>query len=454
MKKFWKLTIAFGAVAASAALLGARGTAQAGWTVTEAAKPYAGTTIKAVYLDRPGYKAAAKLVPEFEKLTGIKVENEVIPYENTREKMVLDFTSKAGTYDVALTDVVWVGEYAANGWLTPLEKFTSDPKLADPALNLKGFFPILLDSFGTWDKKLYGIPFDNYAGLLFYNKCMLEKAGFKSPPKTWDELMKVYAPKLTNKAKGQYAYALQSRRGETQSADSFMRMLWPFGGSLIDAKTFEPNLLSAASQKGLQFRQDLAKYMPDGIVDYDHNEAVNALAQGKVAMITEWSAFNGTLNDPASSKIGKCLAVSTEPAGPAGIKGALGGFSYGVNAFSDEKKQAAAYLFIQWITSEAKAKDYVRAGGVSARTSAYTDPAIQKAFPFTVPMVKAWNQGNPVFRPRFPEWPAISEVIAQIGTEMQLGKVSVKDGSTQINAKVKEILGKAGYYDGKKPKLQ
>jgi multiple sugar transport system substrate-binding protein len=139
MKKFWKLTIAFGAVAASAALLGARGTAQAGWTVTEAAKPYAGTTIKAVYLDRPGYKAAAKLVPEFEKLTGIKVENEVIPYENTREKMVLDFTSKAGTYDVALTDVVWVGEYAANGWLTPLEKFTSDPKLADPALNLKGF---------------------------------------------------------------------------------------------------------------------------------------------------------------------------------------------------------------------------------------------------------------------------------------------------------------------------
>ena len=100
--------------------------------------------------------------------------------------MVLDFTSKAGTYDVALTDVVWVGEYAANGWLTPLEKFTSDPKLADPALNLKGYFPILLDSFGTRDKKLYGIPFDNYAGLLFYNRCMLEKARFKSPPSVPD----------------------------------------------------------------------------------------------------------------------------------------------------------------------------------------------------------------------------------------------------------------------------
>lgn len=436
-----------------AALVGGAAWAQ-GWSLADAAKPYTGTQIKAIFLDRPGYKAAAQLIPEFEKITGIKVNTEVIPYENTREKIVLDMAAQGGEYDVVLTDVVWIGEFASNGWLVPLEKFYSDPKLADPALNLKGFFPVLLDSFGTWDKKVYGLPFDNYAGLLFYNKCMLQKAGFNKPPATWDELLKTYAPKLTNAKAGTYAFALQSRRGETQSADSFMRVLWPFGGSLINPETFEPNLLSPASQRGLQFRQDLMRYMPPGIVDYDHNEAVNALAQGKVAMITEWSAFNGTLTDPKSSKLGSCLGVATEPAGPAGIKGALGGFSYGVNAFSPAERQAAAYLFIQWITSEAKAKDYVRAGGVSARMSVYKDPAIQKQFPFTVPMVKAWEQANPVFRPRFPEWPSISEVIAQTGTEMMLGKVSVKDGAAQINAKVKEILQKAGYYDGKKPKLQ
>jgi multiple sugar transport system substrate-binding protein len=68
--------------------------------------------------------------------------------------------------------------------------------------------------------------------------------------------------------------------------------------------------------------------------------------------------------------------------------------------------------------------------------------------------VKSWQQGNPIFRPRFPEWPQISEVIAQIGTEMMLGKVSVEDGARMINTKVREILSKAGYYDGRKPKLQ
>jgi multiple sugar transport system substrate-binding protein len=422
------------------------GAAQA-WTLEEAAAPYKGTTIKAIFLDRPGYAAAIKMLPDFEKRTGIKVSYETIPYENSRERQVLNFTS-GEEQDVVLTDVVWVGEFAGNGWLEPVKTFTDDPKLADPDLKLEGFFPILLESFGTWDKQVYGLPFDNYSGLLFYNKCMLKDAGFDKPPATWDELLKVYAPKLTDAAKGKYAYALQSRRGETQSADSFMRFLWPFGGSLLDAK-FKSNLNSKESQAGLQFRQDLMKYMPPGIVDYDHNEAVNALAQGNVAMITEWSAFYSTLADPKKSKITDCLAVATEPKGVAGLKPALGGFSLGVNSAADDKHKAAAWLFIQWVTSEAQAKTYLDAGGVSGRTSVYKDADVQKKYPFVAPMVVSWDGGVPDYRPRFPQWPEISEVVGENGTAIMLGKTSVEAGAKTIGARVEEILGKAGYYDGK-----
>ena len=58
-----------------------------------------------------------------------------------------------------------------------------DPEITDPKLNLQGFFPLLLDAFGTWDGTVYGLPFDNYSGLLFYNRCMLEEAGFDGPPR-------------------------------------------------------------------------------------------------------------------------------------------------------------------------------------------------------------------------------------------------------------------------------
>jgi multiple sugar transport system substrate-binding protein len=419
------------------------------WTLEEAAKPYKGTTIKAIFLDRPGYAAAIKLLPQFEKATGIKVQFETVPYENSREREVLSFTS-GDELDVVLTDVVWIGEFAGNGWLEPIKTFTGNPALADPALNLEGFFPILLKSFGGWGDDTYGLPFDNYSGLLFYNKCLLKDAGFDAPPATWDELLHTYAPKLTDAKKGQYAYALQSRRGETQSADSFMRMLWPFGGSLLDAN-FKSNLNSKESQAGLQFRQDLMKFMPPGIVDYDHNEAVNALAQGKVAMITEWSAFYGTLADPGKSTITSCLAVATEPKGPAGLKPALGGFSLGVNANSSDEKKAAAWLFIQWVTSDAMAKPYLEAGGVSGRSAVYKEADIQKRYPFVQPMVTSWEGGVPDYRPRFPEWPAVSEVIGEHGTNMMLGKLSVSEGANTIGARVEEILGKAGYYKGDKP---
>ena len=417
MRKF--LYASLSAVALLAGAVSLPSAALADWLET-AAQPFKGKEINVIFLDRPGYRAIIKLLPEFEKKTGIKVNYEIVPYENTREKQVLNFTS-SGDLTIALVDLVWIGEFAENGWITPIDEFTADKSITDPNLNLTGFFPLLIDAFGSWGGKTYGLPFDNYSGLLFYNSCQLKEAGFEKPPATWDELMKDYAPKLTDASKNHYAFALQSLRGETQSADSFMRVLWPFGGSLLN-KEFKSNLLSSESQKGLAFRQDLMKYMPPGIVSFDHAEAVNALAQGQVSMITEWSAFYGTLTDPTTSKFGDCLAVAPEPAGPAGRLPALGGFSLAVAEQAPDDHKKASWIFIQWATSEEIARPYVEAGGVSGRTSIYEQPDIKAKYKFVEPMVASWQKGVPEFRPRFPAWPAISEVVAEWGSKMHAGR--------------------------------
>ncbi len=449
VKRKFRAFISFMALAA--AIAGMSKPALADWLET-AAEPLKGTEISGIFLDRPGYRAIIKLLPEFEKKTGIKVNYEIVPYENTREKEVLNFTSQ-GDLTMALVDLVWIGEFAESGWIDPIENFTKDASITDPNLNLDGFFPLLLDAFGSWGGVTYGLPFDNYSGLLFYNSCQLKEAGFDKPPETWEEVKDVYGPKLTDTSKNQYAFALQSLRGETQSADSFMRMLWPFGGSLLD-KEFKSNLMSKESQAGLQFRQDLMKVMPPGIVSYDHAEAVNALAQGQVSMITEWSAFYGTLTDPATSKLGDCLGVAPEPSGPAGRLPALGGFSLAVASQASEEQKKATWLFIQWATSEDIAKAYVEAGGVSGRMAVYEDADIKAKYKFVEPMVASWQKGVPEFRPRFPAWPAISEVVAEWGSKMMLGEVSVEGGAKEIGTRTEDILGKEGYYDGKKQLLQ
>ncbi len=420
-------------------------------SLERAAQPYRGVTITASFLPRPGYEAAIALIPEFERATGIHVKWESIYDEKMRSALVSDFTSGAPRFDVVLTDVVWIGEFASAGWLTPLDTFTRDQALADPDLDLDDFFPILRAALGTWNEQLYGLPFDNYSGLLFYNRCMLRKAGFDRPPETWQELKDVYGPALTRG--GKYAFALQSHAGETQSCDSFMRFVWPFGGSLLDPE-FQPSLSSKESLTGLRFRQELLRYMPPGVVEWEHEDTVKALAEGRVALITEWSGWYKWLADPGTSRITRCLGVALEPAGPAGRKPALGGFSLGVSARSSPERKAAAWLFIQWITSKAKARDFIEKGGVPGRRSVYQDATLRRQHPYFEPLALSWERyGNPLYRPRFEEWHAISRIISETGTKMMRGDVGVEEGARSLDSQIRYVLFESGYYK-EKPRLQ
>jgi multiple sugar transport system substrate-binding protein len=177
--------------------------------------------------------------------------------------------------------------------------------------------------------------------------------------------------------------------------------------------------------------------MPEGIVAYDHSEVVNALAQGYVAMLTEWSAFYSTLASPETSKLGDCLAVAPEPTGPTGRKPALGGFSLAVATRADDVEKAAGYLFIQWVTSKANAGRYLAMGGVPTRQSSYADPALAATYKFIPALVESWKEGVLEFRPRFAEWPAITEIVREYGTKIMLGEVSFEEGAKTIGEKVR-----------------
>ena len=420
------------------------------WNLKDAAAPYAGTTIDVVFLLRPGYEAIEAMLPAFEEETGINVNIIKHPYENALGEQVRDFVA-GGDLDIALIDLVWIGNFAENEWVLPLaevqEKF---PDIVDPNLDMDDFFPLVLNAFGGWNDTVYGLPFDNYSGLMFYNRCMLEEAGFDGPPETWMELKDTYGPALTKD--GKYAFALQSKRNETQSADSFARVIWPFGGSFLD-ENFRSNLMSEGSQAGLKFRQDLMQYMPDGIVAYDHAETVNGFAQGDVAMITEWSAFYSTVVSPETSTVAECVEIAPEPMGPAGRKPALGGFSLAVASQADDAEQAAAYLFIQWATSKDNAREYLERGGVPARQSVYMEDGLEE-FKFVPALVESWQDGVPEFRPRFAEWPEITEIVQEWGTKMMLGEVTTEEGAQEIGTRMEDVLDAAGYYSGEKPLLQ
>ncbi len=427
----------WGFAAAAAAVLGVAGVAHAdSWSLAQAAAPYKGVSITVVGLDRPSYQAAQKLTPEFEKETGIHVTWDIFPYEDTLKEETLNFFSNSQQFDAILSDVVWPVNFADPGWVVPMKHFTENPQLADPDLDLKDFFPVWLASFTVHDQ-LYALPFDSYAGLLYYNKSMLKAAGFTAPPATWQELRDVYLPKLTDKSKGVYGYAVQSARGETQTADSFTRFLWPWGGQYLNIADKKILVNDAQAQAGITFRQSLLPYMPDGIVSDDHAQVVALMAQGKLAMITEWSAFDSTL----SQSLGDNLGIAVEPKGPNAAYSAFGGFAYMVSAQIPEKQQDATYLFIQWLTSKAEAKPLIDGGAVLGRISADTDPAAQAAHPNLAPMVATWQTAAvPDWRPQLECYPGFSDIVSDWGSRIELGQVSVKSGLDSMAASLTKSM--------------
>jgi multiple sugar transport system substrate-binding protein len=414
------------------------------WSLEEAAEPYEGTTITVVGLERPSYKAAQELTPQFEKRTGINVEWVSFPYESSLKAQTLNFVSNSQQFDLILTDVVWPVTFAESGWVQPLTHFTNDEDLVDPELDLDDFVDIWRAAF-TIDGKLYGLPFDSYSGLLYYNKKLLKEAGFDGPPETWQELKDVYGPKLTDRDKGQYAFALQSAKGETQTADSFTRMLWPFGARYFDADAEKMTLTSDAARKGIQYREDLADYMPDGIVSDNHSQVVQAMGQGKIAMITEWSAFYTTLKD---SKIGDDLGIAMEPKGPDGRYAAFGGFAYMISSQVPEERQDAGWLFAQWLTSKEMARPLIREGAVVAREGANSDPEIQEAYPYLEPMLETWKTSSvPDWRPQLRCYPKFSELVSDWGTRIQMGDVSVEEGLEGMNQRLGRYMDQSNCWD-------
>ncbi|MBN9010230.1 MAG: extracellular solute-binding protein [Rhizobiales bacterium] len=127
------------------------------------------------------------LIPEFEKLTGIKVTMESYAQDEFMNKRLVDLSSGAGTFDIVMMDQAIV-QYAGANWIEPLDSYFSDPKVVDAAAyDMADFLPSMIKD-GKVDGKLFGIPISGEAQILYYRKDLLDAAGV-TVPTNMDELL-------------------------------------------------------------------------------------------------------------------------------------------------------------------------------------------------------------------------------------------------------------------------
>lgn len=184
------------------------------------------TTLNALFMAQAAYSEAdvRAMTDAFAKANpDIKVNLEFVPYEGLHDKTVLAQGSGGG-YDVVLFDVIWPAEYAANNVLLDVTDRVTDE------MN-KGVLP------GAWttveyDGKRYGMPWILDTKYLFYNKEILEKAGIKQPPKTWEELSE-QATAIKDKGLLESPIAWSWSQAEAAICD-YTTLVSAYGGKFLD----------------------------------------------------------------------------------------------------------------------------------------------------------------------------------------------------------------------------
>ncbi|MEJ2635415.1 MAG: sugar ABC transporter substrate-binding protein [Calditrichia bacterium] len=142
------------------------------------------------------------LIPDFEKShPGITVKVQMIPWTAAQEKLITAYASD-NLPDVFQLGNTWVPQFVALGAIGELDERIKSSKI----IGEDNYFPGIWDT-NIIDGAVYGIPWYIDTRVLFYRTDVLRKAGFNSPPQTWEELYQA-SKRIKEMFKGQEKYAI------------------------------------------------------------------------------------------------------------------------------------------------------------------------------------------------------------------------------------------------------
>ena len=241
---------------------------------------------------------------------------------------------------------------------------------------LQGFYPAFMENSQTGGKT-WGIPFQRSTIVLYYNKEMFKEAGLdpNHPPETWKEMAE-YAQKLTKRD----ASGKVTQWGVQIPASGFP--YWLFQGlttengvQLMNAAGTETYYDKPAVIEAVQYWVDLtAKYKahPEGIVEW--GTTPKDFFERKVAMM--WTTTGNLTNVRSNAKFefGVAMLPANKRRGSP-----TGGGNFYLFKQTKPEQQAAAFKFVKWITSPARAAQWgIDTGYVAVRPDAWETPEMKK----------------------------------------------------------------------------
>src|ERR1700737_4142519 len=312
-------------------------------------------------------RAAAE---EWAQKTGNKVEYISRPNDASATLQLFQqyWAAKSGDVDIFMVDVIWQGIAAAHA--VDLKKYYKEDEI-------KAFFPRIIQN-NTVGGNLVGWPWFTDAGLLYYRTDLLEKYGYKEPPKTWEELTEM-AKKIQDgerKDKPDFqGFVFEGKASESVTCNA-IEWVYSYGGGTIIDPDRKVTINNPNAIKALEAAKSwVGTISPQGVVSYGEEEARNIWQNGGAAFMRNWPYAYALSADPKSPISGKFDATGLPKGGANGKMAAcLGGWQLMVSAYS-KNPEVAADLVRYLCSPEAQKKPALDLRQLQTPPEVYKDPA-------------------------------------------------------------------------------
>ncbi|MFC9245735.1 ABC transporter substrate-binding protein [Streptomyces sp. NPDC057136] len=318
--------------------------------------------------------------------------------DETHAQMLTELRSDRGRFDVLNIDVPWTSEFAAAGWISPLDR---------DGFPLEGFLPPVVGT-ATYDNKLYAVPYVTNAGMLFYRKDILAREG-EQPPRTWPELERQARTIAPEYGIGGYAGQFLPYEGLTVNASE---AVYSAGGSILGDEGERVTVDSSAARAGLGFLIRGARdgWIPREALTYKEEESREAFQDGRLLFLRNWPYAYAGVSGKNSEVAGKFGIVPLPGADGPGTS-VLGGSNLAVDADSRHPQSAAD--LIAYLTSEPVQRKVLTEGAQPpVLTALYRDAELVRQYPYLPALRTSVLAAAP--RPKSPHYDQVSLVVQAV----------------------------------------
>ncbi|MFE7385264.1 ABC transporter substrate-binding protein [Streptomyces zhihengii] len=322
--------------------------------------------------------------------------------DETRAQMISELRSGSDRFDVLNIDVAWTSEFAAAGWIAPLER---------GRFPLDAFLRPVVDT-ATFESRLYAVPYVTNAGLLYYRKDVLEQAGEK-PPRTWDELARQARTLAPRHGLDGYAGQFLPYEGLTVNVTEAVHSA---GGSVLRDDGARVSVDSRAARDGLSFLAAGVRegWIPREALGWKEEESRQAFQDGRLLFLRNWPyvyAEAAAKDSPVAGRIGTVPLPG--PDGPG--TSVLGGSNLAVSSHS--RHPASAADLIAYLTGERVQRRVLTEGALPpVRAALYEDPALIRDHPYLPTLRESVLTAVP--RPKSPRYDQVSLAVQAVAQDV------------------------------------